>query len=56
MHFSVLKDGREAAVKILRPGIARTIAKDVSLLYAIAGILRRVMKHGELLDLREVVA
>ena len=38
VHFAVLHDGREVAVKILRPGIrAEVIAKDVALLYALAG-------------------
>src|SRR3954468_3127478 len=34
VHFAVLPDGREAAVKVLRPGIREVIAKDVALLYA----------------------
>src|ERR1700754_3953711 len=54
VHFAVLRDGREAAVKILRPGIARVIASDVSLLYTMAGVLGRFVKNGELLRLREV--
>jgi ubiquinone biosynthesis protein len=56
VHFAVLRDGREAAVKILRPGIARVIASDVTLLYTMAGVLGRFVKNGELLRLREVVA
>src|SRR6185503_19490403 len=39
VHFAVLPDGREVAVKILRPGIKRVIAKDVELLYVIASIV-----------------
>src|SRR5258705_754131 len=31
VHFAVLPDAREVAVKILRPGIREVIAKDVSL-------------------------
>ena len=32
VHFAVLPDGREVAVKILRPGIAPVIAHDIALL------------------------
>jgi ubiquinone biosynthesis protein len=41
VHFAILPDGREAAVKVLRPGIARVIAQDVALLYAIAWLVER---------------
>ena len=56
VHFAVLHDGREVAVKILRPGIREVIAKDVALLYALAGLLERTLERGPLLRLREVVA
>jgi ubiquinone biosynthesis protein len=52
----VLHDGREVAVEILRPGIREVIAKDVALLYALAGLLGRALERGPLLRLREVVA
>jgi len=55
VHFAVLPDGREVAVKILRPGIAGTIGKDVSLLYVLAGIVERVFADGKRLRPREVV-
>ena len=55
VHFAVLPDGREAAVKVLRPGIARVIAKDVQLLYALAGLVGRG-NEGRRLRPREVVA
>ena len=55
VHFATLPDGREVAVKILRPGIAATIAHDVGLLYAIAGLVAR-MPDGRRLRPREVVA
>ena len=41
VHFAVLPDGREAAVKILRPGIAHIIAHDVALLDICAGLVER---------------
>src|SRR4051812_11209169 len=56
VHFAVLPDGREAAVKVLRPGIAQVIEKDVGLLRALAAILERVVAEGRRLRPREVVA
>ncbi|HZZ93455.1 MAG TPA: ubiquinone biosynthesis regulatory protein kinase UbiB [Usitatibacter sp.] len=56
VHFAVLPDGREAAVKVLRPGIARVIDHDVALLRALAGLLERVLPEGRRLRPREVVA
>src|SRR5476649_943071 len=56
VHFATLPDGREAAVKILRPGIARVIAGDVALLYAVAALVERFAADGPRLRPREVVA
>jgi ubiquinone biosynthesis protein len=56
VHFATLPDGREAAVKILRPGIARVIAGDVALLYAVAALVERFLADGPRLRPREVVA
>ncbi len=55
VHFAVLPDGREAAVKVLRPGIGAVIAKDVALLYGLAQIVERVFPDGRRLRPREVV-
>jgi ubiquinone biosynthesis protein len=55
VHFAVLPDGREAALKILRPGIASVIAQDVALLYVLAAIVER-NAEGRRLRPREVVA
>jgi ubiquinone biosynthesis protein len=55
VHFAVLPDGREAAVKVLRPGIRAVIAEDVALLYAIADLVVR-NEDGRRLRPREVVA
>jgi ubiquinone biosynthesis protein len=55
VHFATLPDGREVAVKILRPGIAEVIAQDVDLLYALAGLIERTA-DGRRLRPREVVA
>ncbi|MET0335858.1 MAG: AarF/UbiB family protein, partial [Rhizobacter sp.] len=56
VHFATLHDDREVAVKVLRPGIAKTITQDVALLYVLAGIAERVLKDGKRLRPREVVA
>ncbi len=54
VHFATLPDGREVAVKVLRPGIAEVIAKDVALLYAFAALVER-FSEGRRLRPREVV-
>ncbi len=56
VHFATLKNGTEAAVKILRPGIEAVIRHDVSLLQAGAVLLERLWADGKRLKPREVVA
>jgi ubiquinone biosynthesis protein len=56
VHFATLPDGREVAVKILRPGIARVINHDIALLDAFAGLLESLWADGKRLKPREVVA
>jgi len=56
VHFAVLPDGREVAIKVLRPGIATVIAKDVALLDAGAALLELLWSDGKRLKPREVVA
>ena len=55
VHFASLPDGREVAVKILRPGIAPTINHDIALLDVFAGLLERLWSDGKRLKPREVV-
>lgn len=59
VHFATIKSGkfagRDAAIKIVRPGIEHVIAKDVSLLRVLAGVLERIMPDGRRLRPREVV-
>jgi ubiquinone biosynthesis protein len=55
VHFAVLPDGREAAVKVLRPGIRAVIEKDVALLHLAAALTERVLPDGPRLRPREVV-
>jgi ubiquinone biosynthesis protein len=55
VHFAKLFDGREVAVKVLRPGIAPVIAHDIALLDSFAGLLERFWSDGKRLKPREVV-
>ena len=56
VHFATLKDGTEVAVKVLRPGVERAIARDVLLLETAAGLLELLWADGRRLKPREVVA
>lgn len=56
VHIGALPDGTEVAVKVLRPGIASVIAKDVALLDAGAVLLEWLWLDGKRLKPREVVA
>ena len=56
VHFATLPDGREVAVKILRPGVETVIGHDVALLRTLAGLLERLWADGRRLRPREVVA
>jgi len=56
VHFAVLPGGREVAVKVLRPGIARVIVEDVALLNVAASLIEKLWADGRRLKPREVVA
>lgn len=56
VHFAVLPNGREVAVKILRPGIKHTIEHDISLLQICAGLIERWWSDGKRLKPKLVVA
>ncbi len=55
VHFARLHDGREAAVKVLRPGIREVIDGDVALLHTLAAAAERLLPEGKRLRPREVV-
>jgi ubiquinone biosynthesis protein len=55
VHAARLKSGEEVVVKVLRPGINRTIRRDVSLLYTIAELANRYWKGSRRLRPLEVV-
>ena len=56
VHFAVLKDGREVAVKVLRPGMLDVIDDDIALLRTLAAWIERLSADGRRLKPREVVA
>lgn len=56
VHFAHLLDGKPVAVKILRPGIASVINKDIKLLDSAAWLIQKLLSDGERLRPREVVA
>ena len=41
VHFAVTTDGRDVAVKVLRPGIARAFERDLDLFYWVAELVER---------------
>jgi ubiquinone biosynthesis protein len=56
VHFATLKDGREVAVKVLRPGMLAAIDDDLSLMRTLARWVERVSADGRRLKPRQVVA
>ncbi len=60
VHFATIgwgpQAGREVAVKVVRPGIEQTIAKDMALLAILAEWIETVFQDGKRLRPREVVA
>ena len=56
VHTGRLKDGTQVVVKVLRPGIEKTIRQDLSLLYTVARLAERYWKDGRRLRPVDVVA
>lgn len=56
VHLAVLDNGTEVAVKILRPGIATVIAKDLALLDIGASMIETLWTDGKRLKPHQVVA
>jgi ubiquinone biosynthesis protein len=55
VHFAVLPDGRNAAVKILRPGITSIIEHDIALLKVAAELMEWLWSDGRRLKPKLVV-
>lgn len=56
VHLAVLPDGREAAIKVLRPEIALIIRHDVSLMHSAASLFQRLWSEARRLKPHEVIA
>ena len=56
VHFAVLRDGREVAVKVLRPGMLAAIDDDVELMRELARAVERWSADARRLRPRQVVA
>jgi ubiquinone biosynthesis protein len=55
VHFAVLKNGKEVAVKVLRPGMKKSIDEDVALMHLAAEWTERLWTESKRLKPREVV-
>lgn len=56
VHFALLRDGREVAVKVLRPGMLAIIDDDLAILHMLARWVERFSADGRRLRPREVVS
>src|SRR5688572_222750 len=55
VHFAELADGKEVAVKVLRPNIDQVIHQDIALLKSLAWLLQAVSSEGKRLKPQEIV-
>lgn len=56
VHSAELQDGSEVVVKVIRPGIDKTIKKDIALLFTLARLVHAVWEEGRRLRPVEVVS
>ena len=56
VHFATLRDGRQVAVKVLRPGMKKSIDDDVALMHIAAEWISNLWADSKRLKPREVVA
>ena len=56
VHTATLYSGEKAVVKVIRPGIEKTIKKDMALLYTFAYLLQALWSEGKRLHPIEVVS
>ena len=55
VHAATMHDGRKVVVKVVRPGIQRTIQRDIDLLFTIARLARKYSREARRLRPVEVV-
>jgi len=56
VHEATLHNGREAVVKVIRPGIEPVIRQDIALMFTLARLVARYLPEGRRLRPVEVVA
>ncbi|HEU5437585.1 MAG TPA: AarF/UbiB family protein, partial [Telluria sp.] len=56
VHFATLHNGKQVAVKVLRPGMKKSIDEDVALMGLAASLFERLWADARRLKPREVVA
>ncbi|MDC3063570.1 AarF/UbiB family protein [Alphaproteobacteria bacterium] len=56
VHKGILKNGKEVAIKVLRPNIEQTLFKDFKLFYGICNILEFFSTNCKRLSLKEIIA
>lgn len=56
VHRATLLDGRDVVVKVIRPGIAKTIRQDIALLFTLARFVQALWQEGRRLRPIEVVS
>jgi ubiquinone biosynthesis protein len=56
VHFAVTRDGREVAVKVLRPGIGAAFARDLEMFSWLAALIERADPRSRRLRPSDVVA
>ncbi|MFW5431604.1 MAG: ubiquinone biosynthesis regulatory protein kinase UbiB [Methylophilaceae bacterium] len=55
VHFAQLLDGQEVAVKVLRPGISKTISQDLSILKSLAWLAQATSAEGKRLKPLDII-
>src|SRR5690606_34328238 len=55
VHYAILHDGREVAVKVLRPGMRDVLEKDLALMRVLARFVERLSPDARRLKPRQVV-
>ncbi|WP_020653685.1 ubiquinone biosynthesis regulatory protein kinase UbiB [Massilia niastensis] len=55
VHFAQLRDGKDVAIKVLRPGMKKLIDEDIALMQLAASLIERVWGEARRLKPREVV-
>ena len=55
VHPAVLKDGRKVVVKVQRPAIAETMAKDIKLMKKASGMLNLTIGTKDLIDFNTIL-